>query len=43
LKQEKLFELYIMSEYGVESLSQEDARLAIEHAKEMLTVCYRQM
>lgn len=38
-----LFELYIMSEYEIESLSQEEARLAIEYAKEILSVCYRQI
>lgn len=42
-KFKKLFELYIRSEYGIESLSQEEARLAIEYAKEIMAVCYRQM
>lgn len=39
-KFKKLFELYIRSEYGIESLSQEAARLAAEYAKEILKVCY---
>ena len=42
-KFKRLFELYIKSEYGIEFLSQEEARLAIEYAKEILTVCYKQM
>lgn len=41
-KFKRLFELYTKSEYGIESLSQEEARLAIEYAKEILSVCYRQ-
>ena len=32
----KLFELYTKSEYGMESLTEEEARLALEHAKENL-------
>src|SRR3972149_3909207 len=42
-KFKRLFELYIKSEYGIEFLSQEEARLAIEYAKEILKVCYKQM
>lgn len=41
-KFKKLFELYIRSEYGIESLSQEEARLAVGYAKDVLAVCYRQ-
>ncbi len=37
----KLFELYIKSEYGVEFLTEDEARLAVEYAKEILRVCYR--
>ena len=41
-KFKKLFKIYIRSEYGIESLSQEEARLAVEYAKEILAVCYKQ-
>ena len=37
----RLFELYIKSEYGIEFLSQEEARLAIEYAKHILAASYR--
>lgn len=34
----KLFDLYIKSEYGIEFLTEEEARLAIEYAKKILEV-----
>ncbi|MEW6455477.1 MAG: HEPN domain-containing protein [Acidobacteriota bacterium] len=34
----KLFELYIKSEYDIEFLTEEEARLALEYAKEILKV-----
>jgi predicted nucleotidyltransferase len=37
----KLFELYIKSEYGVEFLTNEESKLAIEYAKEILKVYER--
>lgn len=37
----KLFKLYIMSEYGVEFLTNEESKLAIEYAKEILKVYER--
>lgn len=37
----KLFELYTKSEYGMESLTEEEARLALEHAKKILGVYYQ--
>ncbi len=34
----KLFELYIQSEYGMESLTEEEARRAVEYAKRIFSV-----
>lgn len=34
----KLFDLYTKSEYGIEFLTEEEARLAIEYAKKILEV-----
>ena len=33
-----LFDLYTKSEYGIESLTEEEAMLALEHAKKILVV-----
>ncbi len=40
-KFKKLFDLYVKSEYGIEFLSGEEVRLAVEYAKEILAVCYK--
>jgi len=40
-KFKKLFELYIRSEYSIESLSPEEARRAVKYAKDILSMCYR--
>ncbi|MFN3480968.1 MAG: nucleotidyltransferase domain-containing protein [Thermodesulfovibrionales bacterium] len=36
----RLFDLYVKSEYRTESLTAEEAKACIEHAKEILKVCY---
>jgi len=40
LKFKKLFDLYVKSEYGVEFLTQEEAKQAVEYAREILKECY---
>jgi len=36
----RLFDIYIKSEYGMEFLTEDEARLAVECAKEILRYCY---
>ncbi|MGB9721132.1 MAG: nucleotidyltransferase domain-containing protein [bacterium] len=40
MKFKKLFEFYIKSEYGMEFLTEDEARLAIEYAKSIIDICY---
>ncbi len=39
MKFKKLFNLYIKSEYGIEFLTKEEAKLSIEYAKDILKTC----
>ena len=39
-KFKKLFDLYVKAEYGIESLTEEEAKLAVEYAREILRMCY---
>lgn len=39
-KFKNLFDLYVRSEYSIESITAEEAKLAVEYAKGILRVCY---
>lgn len=40
MKFKRLFDLYVRSEYSIESFTTEEAKLAVEYAKGILRVCY---